>query len=69
MPVSAARRFGNGRTASSLLHADGPERFFNATGLSVLNEYQAGGFATLCARKFLGRYHGAIANAEPADDD
>ena len=53
----------------SLLHAEGPKRLVNATGLSVLNECQPGRFATLCARKFLGRYHGAIGNAEPADDD
>jgi hypothetical protein len=57
------------KIAPSLLHAEGSKRFVRAPGLGVLNQRQPGCFATLGVRKFLGRYHGAIGNAEPAEDD
>jgi hypothetical protein len=54
----------------SLLRAEGPKRLFDATGLGVINQRQSGCIATLCARKFLCRYRGALDGpAEPADDD
>ena len=62
---------------ASLLHADGPERLVKATGARVLDQFLPGCptlllsffFATLRARKFLCRYHGAIDSPEPAHDD
>jgi hypothetical protein len=54
---------------ASLLHADGPKRLVKATGGGVLDQFLAGCFATLCARKFLCRYHGAIDSPEQAHDD
>src|SRR5271165_6545766 len=54
---------------TSLLHAEGPERLVKTTGLGVLDQCLPGRFATLCAGKFLCRYHGAIDSPEPAHDD
>ena len=54
----------------SFFLAEAPKRLFGPTGLSVINERQAGRIATLCARKFLGRYRGTLDGpAEPANDD
>jgi hypothetical protein len=54
---------------ASLLHAEGPERLVKATGLGVVDQCLPGSFATLCARKLLCRYHGAIDSPKPAHDD
>jgi hypothetical protein len=58
-----------GALVSSLLQAEGPKRLVKATGLGVLDQCLPGCFATLCACKFLCRYHGAIDSPEPAHDD
>jgi hypothetical protein len=67
----ASLRIAIWRTAniSSLLHAERPERLVNAAGLGAVDQRQPGCFATLCLGKFLGCYHSAIGDAEPADDD
>jgi len=53
----------------SLWDAKRSNGLIGASGLGVLNQCLPGRVAPLCAGKFLCRNHGAVRDAEPANDD